>query len=485
MIARANLQTKTAATPKPSFTPVHASLLQRKCACGESPEMAGECTERKRKKLTMQRASLSPCGRGSLNLPSPLRGEGKGEGESVPSIVHDVLRSSGQPLDRAARAFMEPRFGHDFSQVRVHNGAKAAESARAVNAMAYTVGRDVVFGPGQYATGTQAGRRLLAHELTHVVQQREPGGTPQAKLMINMPGDASEQEADRVAAKVVRGEPFVPPLNHVAAVARRQPDAGASPSADAGTASAPATCALNNPKDCTTYEDWLNTFPAASVSADKIITSSMPADLAGLISGTLSTGGGLPDCADVAMVLRHYYLKARGQSFAFMVGRDKKTAVTYTLGKATSDKEIRACMIGAGTESFQETRSGFALVNFYNEKGKNILNLKTLLAKGLKPSDMFVWKRLPTIKGNFQGHAQTVQTVSPPKLDPKDPKKVTQDGSIAVVQGNMSSGKGTGSLEQRVYSFTDLTGTQDGDADIGEEPRHHEESFFGSGPWKT
>lgn len=92
-------------------------------------------------------------------------------GMSVPSVVREVLRLSGQPLDTGTRAYMEPRFGHDFSQVRVHTDAKAAESARTVNALAYTVGRDVVFGAGQYAPRSSIGQRLLAHELTHVVQQ--------------------------------------------------------------------------------------------------------------------------------------------------------------------------------------------------------------------------------------------------------------------------------------------------------------------------
>jgi len=82
-----------------------------------------------------------------------------------------ALRGGGQPLPETARAFFEPRFGHDFSRVRVHADVQAAESARALNAQAYTVGRDVVFGAGQYAPATADGRRLLAHELTHVVQQ--------------------------------------------------------------------------------------------------------------------------------------------------------------------------------------------------------------------------------------------------------------------------------------------------------------------------
>ena len=91
--------------------------------------------------------------------------------ESAPPIVDDVLRSPGQPLGAAARAFMEPRFGYDFGDVRIHTDEKAAESARAVNALAYTVGHQVVFDAGQYSPTSFAGKRLLAHELSHVMQQ--------------------------------------------------------------------------------------------------------------------------------------------------------------------------------------------------------------------------------------------------------------------------------------------------------------------------
>jgi len=92
----------------------------------------------------------------------------------VSPVVHDVLRSPGQPLDPKTRAFMEPRFGHDFSRVRVHTDEKAAESARTLNALAYTAGRDVVFGTSQYAPETGTGQRVLAHELMHVVQSKRP-----------------------------------------------------------------------------------------------------------------------------------------------------------------------------------------------------------------------------------------------------------------------------------------------------------------------
>jgi len=87
-----------------------------------------------------------------------------------------ALRGRGQPLSAAERAFFEPRFGHDFSQVRIHADGRAAASARVLNARAYAIGQDVVFAAGHYAPKTAAGRRLLAHELTHVVQQHSANG---------------------------------------------------------------------------------------------------------------------------------------------------------------------------------------------------------------------------------------------------------------------------------------------------------------------
>jgi hypothetical protein len=90
---------------------------------------------------------------------------------AVPPVVDEVLRSPGRPLEAASRLFMEPRFGHDFSKVRVHTDEKAGESARAIGAVAYAVGNDLVFGAGEFNPQNSDGRRLIAHELTHVVQQ--------------------------------------------------------------------------------------------------------------------------------------------------------------------------------------------------------------------------------------------------------------------------------------------------------------------------
>lgn len=182
MKAKLQTQIQAKAMPKPTFTPVRTGLLQRKCACGGSPGVDGECAECRKKRLSLQRRAANEAG--------PAK---------VPPIVHNVLRSAGQALDPATRALMEPRFGHDFSQVRVHTDAKAAESARAVNALAYTVGQDVVFGTRQYAPASVEGRQLLAHELTHVVQQGANTMHAQGISPANVP---SEIEADAVASNI-------------------------------------------------------------------------------------------------------------------------------------------------------------------------------------------------------------------------------------------------------------------------------------------
>jgi hypothetical protein len=171
-----------------SFAPTRSRLLQRKCACGATPGVDGECAEcRSQRLLGSQRPS------GSQSGPS-----------EVPPVVHEVLASPGQALDAAARGFMEPRFGHDFSKLRVHTDAKAAESAQAVNALAYTVGHDVVFGAMEYAPQSVEGRRLLAHELAHVVQQQHSGDP--TNLTIGPSEGVLEHEADRAASDVAAGE---------------------------------------------------------------------------------------------------------------------------------------------------------------------------------------------------------------------------------------------------------------------------------------
>jgi hypothetical protein len=123
--------------------------------------------------------------------------------EQQASPVKDVVGSGGgSPLDRDTRGFMESRLGADFGDVRIHTDSKASESAKSVQAYAYTVGSDVVFQSGRYDPQSDSGKRMLAHELTHVVQQRSGpvAGTPApGGIKISNPSDSFERAAERNA----------------------------------------------------------------------------------------------------------------------------------------------------------------------------------------------------------------------------------------------------------------------------------------------
>ncbi|HST11227.1 MAG TPA: DUF4157 domain-containing protein [Terriglobales bacterium] len=185
MKAAAQLKLKSA--PEGSSATARAGVLRRKCGCRDSSRC--ECTDRKLER--------------KVNGAAP---EGMGSAPGIaPGIVEEVLGSTGHSLDAGTRTFMEERLGRDFSNVRVHTDMRAAESARAVDALAYTVGRDVVFGAGQYEPATVEGKSLLAHELTHVAQNRGESGAS-APISIGPPGDRLEAEADRHASAVARGQ---------------------------------------------------------------------------------------------------------------------------------------------------------------------------------------------------------------------------------------------------------------------------------------
>lgn len=182
---------------------IGASVLQRKCACGRhTTNQHGQCTECRKKRMSLQRRAVNQSGP-----------------DIAPSVVHEVLRSPGRPLDPATRAFMGARFGRDFSGVRIHTDERAAESAQAVNALAYTVGQNVIFGAGQYALNTSNGQRLLMHELTHVVQQRQTG-SPTGPVLISPPDSPHEHEAATVAASESASQPII---TSAAATLQRQP----------------------------------------------------------------------------------------------------------------------------------------------------------------------------------------------------------------------------------------------------------------------
>jgi hypothetical protein len=176
-------------------------LLQRKCSCGAQSHGNSECAECAKKHNTLQRKLTIGASNDPLEAEADrvadqvmtgtmrdridgaaLRIQRLGstradssETETPPSVDR-ALSDSGQPLESMLRRDMQQRFGYDFSHVRVHAGDAAAQSAREINANAYTVGHDIVFAASRFTPGTTAGQHLLAHELTHVVQQSGADG---------------------------------------------------------------------------------------------------------------------------------------------------------------------------------------------------------------------------------------------------------------------------------------------------------------------
>src|SRR6478609_9511930 len=183
-------------------------LLQRKCDCGNHTVMGGKCSacgskrglglqtklkinepgdiyEQEADRIADQ-MTATPAGLTIGGAPPRIQrfsGQSNGQMEAAPPSVDKTLASPGRPLEPALQQDMEQRFGHDFSRVRVHSDVASEISARQLDAHAYTSGNDIVFGSGRFAPATLAGRRLLAHELTHVVQQTETPDGLQTKLI--------------------------------------------------------------------------------------------------------------------------------------------------------------------------------------------------------------------------------------------------------------------------------------------------------------
>jgi hypothetical protein len=244
----------------PHLTPLRPSqsgLLQRKCACSGVAGSSGECAEcqEKRGDILQRRAA------------------NQAEPGTVPPTVHEVLRSPGQPLDPDTRAFFEPRFGYDFSQVRVHTDAKAAESAGEVNALAYTVGKNVVFGAGQYAPHSSAAMQLVAHELTHVIQQMQLPAPSTHPLKIVHPDSAEEIHAKQVSDRILQNHYAGPITRSSLSLARQDMDADVEPQDAEPIAGVPEssppppTPTTPAPVLIRTVKIWIHSFiPMASIS---------------------------------------------------------------------------------------------------------------------------------------------------------------------------------------------------------------------------
>jgi hypothetical protein len=215
-----------AADPAARLATPAGAVIQRACACGGQAGLGGDCEACRRQKglgLQPKLAVNRPGDRweraadraaaqvlegraipAAQAAPAPppvdrLASTGAEPAPSAPAGLESGLAhlAGGAPLPTGPRGFFEAGYGRDFSRVRVHHGPQAGQLARSVQALAFTRGRDIVFGEGQYAPASAAGQRLLAHELAHVVQQGAAGHAPAANVVQRSYGTAEPDEVGR------------------------------------------------------------------------------------------------------------------------------------------------------------------------------------------------------------------------------------------------------------------------------------------------
>jgi hypothetical protein len=224
--------------------------------------------------------------------------------DTAPPVVHEVLRSPGRPLDAETHSTVGESFGYDFSEVRIHDDARAGESARSIGATAYTVGHDVVLDSAAVPPATPPGRAVLAHELAHVVQQR--GAVPGEQLQVAPASDPAEREAATAAEQVGFGEA----LTTLSAAATQQRLVVQRLVARAGTVA---------PVDLTEYREMLARYRALLGSGQ--VTPEDAADVQKAIDGA------------EAKIRESERLAGRGQSMASLAG----SSLVLTGGLAADD----------------------------------------------------------------------------------------------------------------------------------------------------
>jgi hypothetical protein len=234
-----------------------------------------------------------------------------------------------------------------------------------------------------------------------------------------------------------------------------------------------------DPKQYKTFGEWVGALPTGSwddtaVNVTGEVRKSLP-DLADLVDDLRA------DCADVTILLRHYYLEQHGEKSS-VPGWDStaKKPVSYPIGKGVTRKQLRNAVVNLGTIHFQERGNKTAIVDWYLDARKQpIKNLKQLVAAGLRQGDLLVWKKRAGVRGNFSGHVQTIKSLSAIIQAESEMKYV-----LDVVQGTMENGTAKGEIQTKMLSYELLTGRRDGDGDITFQPGGGEEEFYGAGRWK-
>lgn len=398
-----------------------------------APTSTTPLTPANKQQIAPQRSSSAPAARASAAPPS----------------VHAALEGQGQPLDAATRAMMEPRLSHDLSEVRVHTDGKAEDSAEQVQARAYTVGKDIVFGAGQYDPQSDQGWQLLAHELSHVIQQSAATQYRRdAPLPITASYDPSEQEATRNALELSRTKTWHPVAQ---SAVQRQPQTN------------PPPLTTRHPENAPTYEQWLETFanlptfvardttptgthptgftvigdraashdpsapagsqpppPTSSMVSDRFIDR--PTDdwvRANLPDNLRHDAYRLPaDCADIAVILRHVWLSAHHRTETY-----RGWVVGDLAGGPAADRALGL---------IRDVYSGNVAGMVAPYSGANGQPIRTFagVQNLLHPGDILVWEHHSGGLGTARtgGHTQTIVTVTR-----NNAGEVT---ALTLVQGN-------------------------------------------------
>jgi hypothetical protein len=386
----------------------------------------------------------------------------------APELVHEALQSPSRPLATPEKQWARAHFGHDFGNVRVHTDGKATESARAVKSMAYTVGRHIVFDPRRYEMETPGGRRLLGHELTHVLQQRalDPPSFRTSRIRISSPDDPLEKEADRHA---IEPGPVTNPSRPSGNILQRGPaegdlNKGMCEASKKAPKEQVGECNYRRPENCPTYESWIETFVRlASVSVrattpdpgvvaagtthafevlgdkpatrftgkakkkddpadpnappeptteiktgEKFIDHPTDAWVTECLPPNLkATAYQLPaDCADIAIILRHVWLSAHHRTQILRVDKD-----TWEIGDAKGGPGVRNALKAISDIGSQTVTS---LVAPYSDKEGHALVSFADLAPLLHPGDILVWEHRDNglDKGRTGGHTHTITAVN-------------------------------------------------------------------------
>lgn len=237
-----------------------------------------------------------------------------------------------------------------------------------------------------------------------------------------------------------------------------------------------------DPAKFSSYGEWLAALPSGAVDETSLdITAEVAKELpvlAGLIEDLKA------DCADVGIILRHFWLKGNGQT-GVIHGRDPKEPKKrkkWKIGAGVSKKQLRLVLIYIGTVHFQKgERDRTRQLDWYGGSSPH-LNLHDILLAGLEPGDVLMWKKNPGIEGNFSGHFQTVQRINRDLL-PKGVQGPRIQNSLDVLQGTMYEGERAGELQSKRLTYELLTGDPTGNADITYQPGN-EEHFVGAGKWR-